>query len=196
MPLHDAAWYDEAMASEGALAMEVLENSPWLQLYEAAAKLVTNRSAAIVDLGCGTGRFIEQLYRNHHQGHAVGVDFAPAVLDAARRYTRKRPATYELCDLRQWKAPFPLPGNTIFTCLEVLEHIEDDLDLVRRIPPGHTLVFSVPNFESASHVRWFHGAGDVWERYSPLLSMESWQILVHGDKATHVCKAFRRHDSW
>lgn len=196
MPSFDAAWYDEAMTSEGSRALEPLESSPWQQLYQEAALLVRNTNALVIDLGCGTGRFVEQLYRNGHQAKVIGVDFAPEVLHAARRYTRKRPAEYELCDLTQWQPPAVRPGNTIFTCLEVLEHLEDDLELVRRIPPAHTFIFSVPNFESASHVRWFRGAGDVWARYDRLLELRAWRLLLHGDKATHLVEAIRRKDSW
>ena len=193
--MFDAAWYDEAMATEGARALEPLESSPWLQLYQAAAKLIAN-NREVVDLGCGTGRFIEQLYRYGHYGNVTGVDFAPAVLEEARAYTRGRPAEYQLADLADYKAPFPLPGGIVFTCLEVLEHIHDDLSLVERIPPGRTFVFSVPNFQSQSHVRWFHGVGDVFFRYSHHLEFVSWRLLRHGDKATHLLETVRRSDGW
>lgn len=195
MPSYDADWYAEAMTSEGARALEPLERSPWLQLYEEATKLIPV-NAEVIDLGCGTGRFIELLFRNKHYGKVTGVDFSEQVLEAARRYTRGRPVEYQLCDLNNWRQPETFAGNTVFVCLEVLEHLEYDLDLIGRIPPEHRLIFSVPNFDSASHVRWFHGVGDVWHRYERLLTFESWRLLRHGEKATHLVEARLKSDSW
>lgn len=50
-------------------------------------------------------------------------------------------------------------------CLEVLEHIEKDLQILSNIREGTHIVFSVPNFDAPSHVRWFISPRQIKKRY-------------------------------
>lgn len=45
--------------------------------------------------------------------------------------------------------------------LEVLEHLSKDRKVLMRLPKRSRIIFSVPNFDSASHVRVFHSEEDV-----------------------------------
>lgn len=54
-----------------------------------------------------------------------------------------------------------------FIILEVLEHIEMDIDLLSKIPSREKVIFSVPNFDSFNHVRFFKDSASVNERYAP-----------------------------
>lgn len=64
-----------------------------------------------------------------------------------------------------------LPENIdIVILFEVLEHLEQDLDLLRLIPAGAKVLFSVPSYGSKSHVRQFKTAGVVKKRYQPLVN--------------------------
>jgi 2-polyprenyl-3-methyl-5-hydroxy-6-metoxy-1,4-benzoquinol methylase len=178
-----------------------LEESPWRELYEVAAAMISS-SRPVVDLGAGTGRFAEQLRRRGH-GSYTGVDFSPAAIDECRRYVplfdvdTDWNAEFEVCDLRDWTADADRASGTVFVCLETLEHLADDRDLVRRIPVGHQFVFSVPNHESEAHLRIFKDVGDAWRRYGDLLEFRAWALI--GDGATnriHVYRTVRRLDSW
>jgi 2-polyprenyl-3-methyl-5-hydroxy-6-metoxy-1,4-benzoquinol methylase len=62
--------------------------------------------------------------------------------------------------------------NTVVV-LEVLEHIENDLLLLERIRKGSTVIFSIPNFNSESHMRWFDSTSDILKRYENFLAFES-----------------------
>lgn len=195
-----ADWYDEAMVAPGAPAMLPLEESPWLPVYERiAAGIEPNED--VVDLGCGTGRFIELLYRRNHYGPIIGVDWSMAALAEAERYAhpRHREAVepqWDLRDLADWEPNPYRAGNTIYVCTEVLEHLEDDVGLVRRIPPGHRFMFSVPNYHSASHLRTFPGLGGIWDRYARYLTFQSWQMVGTERKGIHVVATTKRADSW
>jgi hypothetical protein len=46
-----------------------------------------------------------------------------------------------------------------------LEHIEADLEVLRRVRPGTRCLLTVPNFPYPSHVRFFNNGGAVSERY-------------------------------
>lgn len=201
--MHDARWYGEVMTEEGSPAMLPLDESPWLPLYLEAARLIDPHEH-VVDLGCGTGRFIQQLYNRGHYAPIVGVDWAAAVLEEAVRYCMPLEEdaplpTFLLADLvGEWKPDVDRAGNTVYTCFETLEHLPADLDVVARIPPGHRFIFSVPNYWSASHERWFPNVGDVFRRYEELLAMRRW-IYVPIDwptKMLHLVEGRRRSDTW
>jgi hypothetical protein len=62
------------------------------------------------------------------------------------------------------------PYDTI-VCLEVLEHIDRDLDVVANWDPGCDCICSVPNFDYSTHVRWFRHEADIVSRYGHLISI-------------------------
>lgn len=194
------AFYDEAMTAPDAPSMLPLEESPWLPLYEEAARLIGNDP--VIDLGCGTGRFAQALYRQTRRGSYLGIDFSSRALAEAKRafpegVRRDEGITFSKQDLARWKPSDSLAGGTVFTCLEVLEHLEGDLDLVRRIPPGFRLVFSVPNYPSAAHVRDFRTVGAVWKRYGLLVTFTRWSLIdLDGAHAIHLLDCKRRIESW
>ena len=56
-------------------------------------------------------------------------------------------------------------------CFEVLEHIQDDLGVLNRIPRGTKLLLSVPNFDDPYHVRYFSSEKEVYERYKGVMNI-------------------------
>lgn len=190
------------MVEDGSPAMLPLADSGWEPLYREAASWV-GVEEDVVDLGCGTGRLGHQLALNADRyGGYVGVDFSRAALDEADRYLAEHAPGLERelrhDDLRTW-APSPTrAGNCVYVCLETLEHLEDDVDLVRRVPPGHRLILSVPNYDSEAHLRTFRNASDLWERYGQLVTFRRWSLVdLGGDRwRVHLCDTVRRADSW
>jgi SAM-dependent methyltransferase len=196
-----AEFYDAALTGDGARAMVAAEDSPWLPVYTEVARWL-HGAEPLVDLGCGTGRFAVTAFRNGHSGPYRGIDFSRAAVAEATRYLAENTdgyyATVETMDLRSWEPEEIRPGATTYICLEVLEHLDDDLGLLARIPSGHRVLFSVPNYGSASHVRRFPSPAAVWERYSSLLRLSRWTLIEVGTDghAIHVIDATRRTDSW
>lgn len=192
----EPAFYDAAMTDAHEPAMIELERSPWLPLYKAVAEW-THPDHQVVDLGCGTGRFAE-LLRRHGHGPYLGLDFSPAAIAECRSYVPAMDihtswaAVFEVADLRTWEPSDELPGSTTFVCLETLEHLEDDVGLIRKMLPHREVIFSVPNFGGEAHIRAFKNVGDAWERYGKMLLFSAWQQIGN----IHLYRAWRRADSW
>jgi SAM-dependent methyltransferase len=100
--------------------------------------------ARILDLGCGTGANLEMVAR--YGRLTVGSDFSSMALElAAQRPGRRRLA----CSTAE---ALPFPGNCfeVITCLDVLEHLQDDCQALREIDrvlkPGHRLIATVPAY--------------------------------------------------
>lgn len=65
----------------------------------------------------------------------------------------------------------------MFTALELLEHVTADVDLLERIPSGRKVVFSVPSYMSAGHVRKFKSVDAVCSRYERCLAFDNVGVL-------------------
>lgn len=168
----DASFYDGRL-DKVALP---LEQSPWLSVYALTADLLPLPASGvgIADLGCGTGRLAKLL---QVQGHAryLGIDFSVARIEEARGYVPE--FDFEVGDLFDETIVNRLQDFGAFAALEVLEHVNGDLDIVRALPSGATVVFSVPNYDSAGHVRTFPTAEAAAERYGELLEIDSLAVL-------------------
>lgn len=182
-----AAWYDEVLP--GSRAMAPLEESSALPVYEAALSLLPDM-LPVIELGCGTGRFAE-LVRHSSVREYWGFDFASAVIAEARRYSTQE---FEVADIREWEHGPDLPDECCYVLLEVLEHLDDDRNVLMRIPPGLPVVFSVPNFWSESHVRRFMQPREVFDRYGDLLAFNAWQAVEFPmlGRRIHVFRATTR----
>lgn len=193
--MQEAEFYDAAMTGDGEPAMLPYEESPWLPVYREAARFAPN-SRDVVDLGCGTGRFAAYLLSTSFAGSYLGLDFSHLAVAEARAYVRSSRATFEVADLRSWQ-PNRLQASSTFICLEVLEHLEHDRGLIRALPAGSQLVFSVPSYMSASHVRCFPQLGQVFARYGDILDIRGWRRVDFSDtNIVHVCDSVRRAGIW
>lgn len=203
--MQEPAYYDATMTGDGEPAMLPLEESPWRPIYAEAARWIPS-SAPVVDMGCGTGRFLAQLAQTSHHAELAGVDFSPAAVAEARNYLRSifedeldfyHRVRLTVADLRDWRPDPHASEATVYTCLEVLEHLTDDLDLIARVPAGARFVFSVPSYLSASHLRAFGALRDVFERYGHLVAISRWTLVdFGGGNVVHVIDSARRSDAW
>jgi SAM-dependent methyltransferase len=97
-------------------------------------------AAAILDAGCGSGRTLDELAS---YGSPHGVEMNPAGIEAARRrgHDHVRGGTLEA-------VPFEDSSFDLITCLDVIEHTDDDrvaLRELRRVArTGARLVVTVP----------------------------------------------------
>jgi SAM-dependent methyltransferase len=102
------------------------------------------RNFRILDAGCGTGQMLQHL---GHFGQAVGIDTSPEAIRFAATRNVDHLVLGSILDL-------PFPENT-FDCvlsLDVIEHIDADVELMRYLAgvlkPGGHLVLTVPAFRA------------------------------------------------
>lgn len=151
-------WYDEIYSQEGGSAGEkyVVPIHRWI------AERVKERDV-VVDLGCGPGSLAHLLNDLGHHEDYTGYDFS----NVAVKKARKKCPWYSFArkDLRDVEKK-DFDGVDVAVLCEVLEHIEDDLRLLRILPPGIHVLGSVPTFGGRHcHLRCFPSMMDVVDRY-------------------------------
>lgn len=189
MTAQPASFYDQRY-QRSPLAWH---DSPELPLYEEAIRWLP-ASAFVIDLGCGLGHFGAAFAAHGHRGRYLGVDFSSVAIDAARDAV---PAgAFTIADLAEWLPP-PDLGDAVFVILETLEHVPFDLGLLRKIPPGRRVVFSVPGFDHPGHVRYFPALGLVFDRYAGLLDLGRWSLIRPSQTGVlHLFDSHRKAEAW
>ncbi|MCK9568607.1 class I SAM-dependent methyltransferase [Candidatus Pacearchaeota archaeon] len=169
-----------------------LETSPWRTLYAAVAdSLGEPDGRLIVELGCGTGRLARVLADRGWTGY-LGIDFADRLIDQAALYAPE--CLFFCADIFSEFTEDALGRADVVVAMEVLEHLENDLAVFGHIVPGTFVVFDVPNFDCASHVRHFTDIGQVMERYGPLF--DELRVTPHrtGDGTYWIGQGQRKAD--
>jgi len=126
----------------------------------------------VLDAGCGVGNFFGGVADRVELG--VGVDLSPVnIAEAQRRFADQTHLRFLQADLDEQADTLRAERFDTVVCLDVLEHIQDDLPLLKRLaqivePGGHVLI-KVPACP------WLFGSIDVasdhYRRYNrPMLS--------------------------
>jgi SAM-dependent methyltransferase len=148
-------WYDDVFKN-GVYWNEHSEN--FYPLWDEIWRVINSGGYdRIIDLGCGPGLFLK---RNPEAViDYLGVDFSPYAVEKVNEMGFDA----IIMDLET-----ETPDYSYFNCVvmcEVLEHIENDIELINSVPEGVAIVGSVPMFDDESHVRYFSGIKDVRDRY-------------------------------
>ena len=134
-------------------------------MYSILADRIVHKVSSILDIGCGSGYLASVLFQLNFTQY-VGFDFSHKQLDAARKRCPEQ--KYYYADAYKTNLFYTVEYEAV-ACTEFLEHVEKDLDIIRRIPKGKIFFGSVPSFDFESHVRYFKTSGEVENRYAPLL---------------------------
>jgi ubiquinone/menaquinone biosynthesis C-methylase UbiE len=94
------------------------------------------RAERVIDVGCGTGLFLDDLSRNYPALELTGVDLSPQMLEQAR----KRGTRAKLVESSVYSMPFPdgsfdVALNTI-SCHFYLEQVRAFREIARVLRPG------------------------------------------------------------
>ena len=113
-------------------------------LRAAIERLPLGPGARLLDAGCGSGRTLDELAR---YGRVSGVDLSPEAVELARARGHD-----DVQVARVEELPFADKTFDVVTCLDVIEHTEDDratlTELLRVTRPGGLLVTTVPAYQA------------------------------------------------
>ncbi len=168
-----SAYYD-AVFSDSPKYQQSGLNSEYAPIWkEIVEYLCDNKATSILDLGCGPGQFAEFVAAHMPSAKYVGLDFSRIAI----AHARQRCPNY-LFEKRELPiSSFDgLPCFDTVVCTEVLEHVENDREILAALPVRTTIVATVPNFDSFGHIRIFRNEAEVRERYGRLFD----NLSVHG----------------
>jgi 2-polyprenyl-3-methyl-5-hydroxy-6-metoxy-1,4-benzoquinol methylase len=138
----------------------------WLRVCQ---EVMRRQSTSVLEVGCGSGSFAHMLFDRSDVKY-LGFDFSREAIMKARKRTGRDDAF--VVSRAEDELAKRLPSDTI-VCLEVLEHIERDLDVVSTWRPGTRCICSVPNFDQPDHVRYFVDEDSVKARYGALIEIDT-----------------------
>ena len=122
------------------------------------------KARSVLEIGCGSGQLAHAIHDSGAVEQYCGFDFSLARVEQARRNV---PAfTFEHANAFETDLYDRIKYDLVIVT-EFLEHVEEDLAVLRRLPPGVRVIGLVPNFPYVSHVRHFAGPAEVAARYGP-----------------------------
>ena len=158
----------EAMYEKESVYDFAYKHSLYYPLFsEALQEIHRVGGRKVLEVGCGSGSFAHMLFhRSDFEYH--GFDFSGAAIKKAVLRTA-RPAAFRVSNALASES-YRVDYDTI-ACMEVLEHISADLDVIRLWKVGSNCVCSVPNFDYETHVRYFRNEAQVRSRYGGLVDI-------------------------
>jgi|SRR5579872_2003716 len=103
------------------------------------------RRARLLDLACGTGRFLREVKRNYPKLAVTGLDLSGFYLDAARAHLA-RWSGVSLVEAPAESVPLPASGTDIITCIFLFHELPPKLrhqvvaEMARLLRPGGAVI--------------------------------------------------------
>jgi len=155
-------WYDRAFSRTLETHKHYTEANHYF-LWSTIVYLITRDGVrSVLDLGCGSGQFAD-LLRDRGIREYRGVDFSQKRVEWASQHCPD--FTFVVEDALHTDL-FRTFGYDSVVCAEFLDHVQSDIEVIRRIRPGARFYAIVPNFPYLSHTRYFRDSNEVPERYA------------------------------
>lgn len=130
-------------------------------LWEDTIKILQqNNIDNVLDIGCGMGQMAE--LTNTYNIKYKGIDFSEYAIGFCKKRNFKN-HLFECVDALKYHYNDEVKG---YITHEFLEHVEEELFVLKKLKPNKIIIFSVPNFNDPGHVRWFNSVEEIISRYS------------------------------
>jgi SAM-dependent methyltransferase len=205
-----AADWDTRLRGEDVRARQGAERvgavATWLR-----ARDLLNPDHAVVDVGCGPGRFVAEFARSARS--AIGLDFSARMVEAGRRLARERGlenTEFHVCDFQgagpfdsAWEGAFDLAFSSITPAISGLEALERFIRMSRAWCMNicfihlhndlHDRVLSEvfgrgPRRQTTGHSYWRKELGDVLRHLGFRPEVATWdqprELALPADRAT------------
>jgi SAM-dependent methyltransferase len=161
-----AAYYDQAFQTNPDWQAHYTA-SPYYHAWTVILDRVRRAGArSVLEIGCGPGQLAQALHEAGLVDRYCGLDFSAVAIAYARRAVPT--GRFEIADALTTDLYVTTAYDVVITT-EFLEHVTDDLAVMRQLRAGARVIGTVPNFPYVSHVRHFADAAEVVARYQPLL---------------------------
>ncbi|MHC6180721.1 class I SAM-dependent methyltransferase [Clostridium sp. JNZ X4-2] len=128
------------------------------------------RDANIIDIGCGVGQFANLVFDSGITNYR-GIDFSQEAIKMAKIRNDKYRNLFKVDDA--YTSDIVNGEYNIVVLFEVFEYLDNDIGLINRIKIGSNIIFSVPNFYSDGHMRWFNSKIDILKRYNHVVDIHN-----------------------
>jgi 2-polyprenyl-3-methyl-5-hydroxy-6-metoxy-1,4-benzoquinol methylase len=163
-PEKDDKYYNEVYNKYKHYGLDIDSNKcNYIELYRKVIEKL-KMTDKILEIGCGTGHMANILIAEGYD-YQFGFDFSEVGIIMCRVRTGKNE---KFANQNVYDFDFNTVDFDTVISLEVFEHLDNDLDVLSRIPVGKRVIFSVPNFDDVAHVRYFKTIDDVKKRFKPL----------------------------
>ena len=159
-------WYDQAFSASATYHKPYSAITIYLPLWNATAKLLADKYIeSVLDIGCGMGHFASLMQDRHPKIHYHGIDFSEYAVEYCQDLIDEN--MFTLSDA----VNDPIsPAYEAYVLQEMLEHVEEDLKVIGKIPNGKLVIFTLPTFDSNGHVRWYPTMESILERFAHLFA--------------------------
>jgi predicted TPR repeat methyltransferase len=162
----DSEWYDAIYATNEIYRLHY-SIAPYLPVWKEIIALIDAAGySRVLEIGCGTGQLAAALLDTMPHLSYTGFDLSGKAVEMARTACPR--GVFLVGDACQPEI-FLNTQYDVVVCTEVLEHIASDLEVIKNCGRGAKLIATVPNFDSAAHLRFFKSLSEVYERYLPVL---------------------------
>lgn len=163
-----AEYYDDFFKEGRGFDTHYKKSHYWVHWTQVIKFLGEPKSQAILEIGCGTGQLAEYLFDQGYTKY-FGFDFSTTGIELSKK--RVPGWKFEYGDALE-KKYYPKKYDTAI-CLEVLEHVQNDIQILKNIKMDSIVIFSVPNFPAPSHVRRFLSERAIKKRYYKYIDIRS-----------------------
>lgn len=144
----------------------------------------------ILEIGCGTGvlgAVLFNLCEDRADSIYHGFDFSEAALDKCPELIQDAIFINDVYNQKIWNNYFDRNDYNIVVAVEVFEHI-DDIRVLKMIPKGTRVIFSVPSFDSLPHLRTYPTADAISRWYGEVLEIRK-HVRIERPRKTciHIC---------
>jgi 2-polyprenyl-3-methyl-5-hydroxy-6-metoxy-1,4-benzoquinol methylase len=182
-------FYDNIYAKSKKYKLDSNE-SIYLPVWKSVVDHIESLDAkSVLDIGCGPGQFAEYLFSRMPEIIYTGIDFSEVAINQAKERCSK--GQFLVNNIME-KDIFKNFNTDVYIVLEVLEHIEQDREIISSIMGNKEVIFSVPNFDSFGHVRFFRDENQVKERYDyEFEELRIQSILLNGRSKIFLSSGLR-----
>jgi len=158
-----ASFYDEFFRKKGVTNKAVLE-----PLFAYIIKMLKKiKVKSVLDIGCGDGYMLSRCRDVGIKG--CGFDFSFEAIKLCKdHYKLESVWVGDAREKGHYKGEYGA-----YLCIEVLEHVIRDFDIIKHLDSNTLFIFSVPNWasENGAHVRCFISDRQIIKRYGRVVDI-------------------------